>query len=370
MSNNKSSIKKLINAGFSSTSCNFKCQYCYLSESSCKVNSVKAPIFQYSVEHMAKALTQERLKGTCLFNICADGETLIPEEVPQLIKALLENGHYIEVVTNGTITKRFIQISQFDKSLLERLTFKFSFHYLELIRTNTINVFFDNINRMKLAGCSFTVEMVPHDEIVKDIEFIKNLCIEKVGAVCHLTIARDHENSLKLLSKMSLTEYKRTWESFDSDMFNFKVSTFGIKRKEYCYAGDWSIDINLGTGDTKQCYCTRFTQNIFEDINKSITFLPIGKNCSLEHCYNSHALMTLGVIPDYDSITYADVRNRTCNDGNEWLNKTLKSFISQKFVDNNKTYNTLEKSLIETRINLKKIKRYFKRMIENEEDNM
>lgn len=348
-------LKRLINAGFSSTACNFRCQYCYLSH---ECENATMPNFQYSVSHMANALSVKRLGGVCMFNICADGETLIPIQVISIINALLKEGHYIEVVTNGVMTKRFDEIAKFDRELLNRLTFKFSLHYLELIKTNTLNIFFDNIEKMKEAGCSFTVEMVPHDELVDYIEEIKQLCLEKVGAFCHLTIARDHANGLKLLSSMSLEEYNGIWKQFNSDMFTFKMSTFGVKRKEYCYAGDWVLDVNLESGIAKQCYCTRYTQNIFDNINKPIIFLPIGKKCELEHCYNSHALMTLGVIPEYPCISYAQVRNRVCEDGRQWLNMHMKDFMSQKFSDNNKSYNILEKGMKEAQIRLMRAKRY------------
>lgn len=137
------------------------------------------------------------------------------------------------------------EIALYNKELLKRLSINYSFHYLELIRTNKINTFFENVEKMKDSGCSYTIEIVPHDELVPHIEKIKKLCLERVGAYYHLTIARDHANNLKLLSRMTLEEFNRTWEQFDSDMFRFKMTTFGVKRHEYCYAGDWVLDVIL-----------------------------------------------------------------------------------------------------------------------------
>ncbi len=147
-----------------------------------------------------------------------------------------------------------------------------------------------------------------------------------------------------------MREYYEAWKHFNSPMFDFKISTFGVRRTEYCYAGDWVLDVDIETGKATQCYCSRFSQNIFENLEKPIVFLPIGKHCSLSHCYNSHALMTLGVIPEYQSITYAEVRNRKCVDGSEWFSEEVKQFFSGKFSDNNRTYGSFEKSWIDVRI--------------------
>jgi organic radical activating enzyme len=334
---NKAKIKRLINCNIPVSACNLHCEYCYISHIEGRRKN-KMPKFQYDSVHIGRALSNERLGGICLFNLCGDGETLLPPAIPKIIEQLLSQGHFLEVVTNGILTERFEEISQFQSRLLKRLEFKFSFHYLELLRLGKIDDFFSNIERAKNVGCSFTVELVPHDKLMPHIEDIKIICKKKLGAMCHLTVARNDARNQDYLTKLSLEEYKNTWATFKSEMFDFKLSTFGIKRKEYCYAGDWALYLNLETGDATQCYCTRFRQNIFQDLSKPIIFLPIGKNCTLAHCYNSHAFLTLGVIPELKTMTYADIRNRKCDDGTEWLKPEVKEFISGKFVENNEIY--------------------------------
>ena len=49
-------------------------------------------------------------EGFVLINLCAGGETLLGETILPVVKALLEEGHYVMVVTNGTMTKRFDEI--------------------------------------------------------------------------------------------------------------------------------------------------------------------------------------------------------------------------------------------------------------------
>lgn len=335
-------VKKLINCFIPVSACNFHCQYCYVSHWDDRRKN-RMPRFQYNAEYIGKALSVERLGGVCVFNLCGDGETLLPPEVPSIIKELLKVGHYLEVVTNGTLTERFKEIADFYPELLKRLEFKFSFHYLELLRTNTLNTFFDNIQMIKNAGCSFTVELTPHDELIPYIDDIKKVCKEQLGALCQVTVARNDACNMSLLTKLSLEEYKKVWGQFESPMFEFKLSIFGVQREEYCYAGDWVLFVNLETGEASQCYCTRFYQNVFEDLNQPIKFLPIGKHCTIPHCYNGHALLTLGAIPELDTITYADIRNRQCDDGTEWLKPKVKEFFSGKFYEDNMIYKNGEK---------------------------
>ena len=79
---------------------------------------------------------------------------------------LLAEGHYIQIVTNGTITKRFHEISTWESELTLHLFFKFSFHYMELKKRNCLEKFFDNVQLMRNKGCSISLELMPHDELI------------------------------------------------------------------------------------------------------------------------------------------------------------------------------------------------------------
>lgn len=334
-------IKRLINCTMPVSACNFKCSYCYVPKLGARKNLI--PPFEYDLEFIGKAFSKKRLGGTCLFNICAIGETMLPKEIVGIIEILLKQGHYLEVVTNGTLTSKFEEVAKLDPKLLKRLEFKFSFHYLELLKHGLLDTFFNNVDLIKKQGCSFTVELMPHDELVPYIEDIKKVCLERVGALCQLTVGRNENVNMRILSNMSKLAYEKIWSVFDSPMFKFKLSTFNVKRKEYCYAGDWLLNVNLYTGEAQQCYCSEFKQNIYKDINKKIVFVPIGNKCSLPHCFNSHAMLTLGMIPEIKGPTYADIRNRECLDHSEWLQPVFKKFISGRFEDNNKQYSNIEK---------------------------
>lgn len=335
-------IKRFIDCYVPVTTCNLRCKYCYITQNNRWGDSI--PKLDYSVEHIVKALSKDRLGGICHLNMCGGGETLLPKEMVPILKGLLEEGHYIMVVTNGTISKRFDEIIEFPKDLLNRLGFKFSFHYEELIRLNKLDEYFDNIRKIKQAGCSFSVEITPYDDLIDKIDDIKSTCLKNVGELCHVTVGRkDNDVDKPILTDYPIEEYYKIWDQFSSDLFEFKMSTFNKKRNEFCYAGDWSFYLNLYTGDMSQCYCGKFTQNIYKNLHKKIKYLAIGNNCTLPHCYNSHAFLTLGVIPELDTPYYSKMRNRILQNEEEWLNKDMKEVLSNKLYKNNKQYNFIKK---------------------------
>ena len=360
-------IKRYIECYVPVTSCTLRCNYCYITHH--RLFDAKLPTFNYSPEHVRKALARERLGGTCLINLCGGGETLLPPEITGYIRALLEEGHYVMVVTNATVSKRFDEIAQFPPELTKRLFFKFSYHYLELKKKNLLERFFTNIRKVRDAGCSFTLEATPSDEWIPYIDEMKRVAIENVCAVCHITIARDERDPKKLpiLTSLPRKEYEKIWSTFNSPLFDYKLTIFEKKRKEFCYAGDWSFYLNIATGIMTQCYSSFYSQNIFDDLNKPIKFVPIGNNCPMHHCYNGHSFLVLGTIPGLTNKTYTELRNRICNDGCEWLKPEMKHFMSTKLWQSNDEYSTLRKficnSVIKRIIMKNKLKGFIKRLI-------
>jgi MoaA/NifB/PqqE/SkfB family radical SAM enzyme len=335
-------MKRFIDIHVPVTACNLHCHYCYVADTNKRNSSTTS--FLYSAEHIGKALTKKRLGGICHFNMCGLGETLIPKEMTKIVQQILLQGHYIMIVNNGLITRRIDELLNLPKELLMRLGFKFSFHYLELIRTNQLDEFINNFRKVKEAGCSFSIEVTPSDELEPYIEDLKDISLENFGALPHITVPRKESNiSIPLMSKHSVQEFKEIWSQFDSELFNFKLSMWQVKRKEYCYAGVWSGILNIGNGEFVACYASGLIQNIFENIKKPIKFVPVGKHCKMPHCYNAHVFLTLGDIPSINTHTYAQVRNRVCSDGSEWLNIPMKNFLSNRLDDANYEFNNIEK---------------------------
>lgn len=330
-------LKRYVECYVPITTCNLQCHYCYITIANKWKDEIKP--LGHSAEEIASALSKKRLGGTCLINLCGGGETLLCPGIADVIKALLEEGHYLTVVTNGTITKVFRDIAEFPTELLRRLTFKFSYHYLEQHRLNITERFFENIKMMRDAGCSFTLEVTPNDELVPYIEDLKEESVRYLGALCHVTIARnDAQREIPILTQMSEEEFYEKWGQFESPLFDFKKTIFGKHQNKFCYAGDWSVYVHLGTGDMTKCYVGAKIDNIYENLDKPLHFEAMGCRCRTYHCYNGHSFLSLGDIPELETPTYSQLRNRTDAEGNHWLSEEVEAFLSCKLRESNKEY--------------------------------
>lgn len=337
-------IKRLITVFIPLQKCNLKCEYCYISQ----LDAWKAAPEQsnYSAEHIARCFSRERLGGTCLINFTGDGETLLQTDLPEIVEGVLREGHFVEVVTNGIVTKQLRRMLEIDPAILPQLEFKLSFHYKELKDKNLLEQFFDNVQSIRKAGASFTLELMAYDAIEEDIDNIKQICLEKAGACCHATIGRDESTTERtLLTQHSKEEFQDIWRPLESTMMEIKFDLLDVKRREFCYAGCWSLYVNMYTGESQSCYWIPSNQNIFEDPDKPIKFLPVGYACPQPFCINGHAHLTLGMIPELEMPTYNDIRNRQCSDGGEWFSPEGRDFYSTRLYEANEEYTQLQKIL-------------------------
>lgn len=315
--------------------CNLRCHYCYITQN--KLFNSKVQKFSFSPEILARGLSRKRLGGTCLINFCGEGETLLPSEMPECIKAVLSEGHFVMVVTNGTVKKNLSRLAVLPRDYLERLFFKFSFHYLELKEKGLIDSFCSNVRMVRDAGASFSIEITPSDELIPYIDEVKEVCMREFGALCHVTVARDErdKSTIPILTKMSRSDYSRIWSVFRSPLFDFKMSVFGEKRRDFCYAGKWTYFFSLETGLLFQCYGCCALQNIYSQACSKIKQLAVGHFCPLPHCYNAHVFLAIGAVSGREDPSYAMLRNRKCTDGSEWIRPKMKAFLSQKLDKNN-----------------------------------
>lgn len=327
-------MKKILLFKIPMSICDFRCHYCYIAQRPIHFQGVQ-PEFKYTPSEVAKALSQKRLGGPCFMNFCAEGETLLTKNLDQYVKALVEEGHYAEVVTNLTVSKVLDKFLSWDKDLLKRLEFKCSFHYLELKRKGWLDRFAENVHKIWDAGASANIELAPSDELIPYIDEIKEFSMKNFGALPQLTILRDDRTSnIDYLTKMSEEDYNKTWSPFCSTFWEFKKTIFGKKQTGYCYAGAWSAYIDLTTGEASGCYGHVDLGNVFEHPNKPFPHKAVGK-CPLAHCYNGHAMLSMGLIPHLNDVHYGYLRDRVKQDGGTWLQPELRSFFDEKLEDSN-----------------------------------
>lgn len=334
------------------TICNLKCDYCYVIQRNNR--SMKKAELKFSPEHIGKCLTKERLGGMCYFSLCGAGETLSQPEIVDIAYNILKQGHIVNITTNGTLTKVFERFKDLDQTLLNRLHFSFSFHYLELKRLNKLDTFFKNVNFVKSIGCSFIVQINLTDSYLPYLEEIKKLCIDNVGAMPQVAATRKESKGfvkVDLHTSLSKEEYEKIGKEFDSPLFDYTMKNFNVKRKEFCYAGDRSGCLNIATGALKKCYGDPLPQYIFDNPDKPIKFEAVGNNCYSKFCFNSSHFISLGVIDNLDNdITYSGLRDR---ENASWFNETTREVLSKKLIGNNKEYIGLKKLLINFKNRLK-----------------
>ena len=327
------SVKKLIMLQVPTSICNFRCHYCYLAQRAVSFQGLQAEM-KYNPEQVRKALSYKRMGGPCFINVCADGETLLTKDIDLYLKPLVQEGHYLEIVSNMTVTPMIERILSWEPELLSHVEFKCSFHYLELKKHNLLETYANNVKKAWTTGASATIELMPSDELIPYIDEVKAFSLKYFGAYPQLTIGRDDTTiEIKKLTKLSENEYRKTWEGFNSDFWELKQKYFGVKQKQFCYAGCWSITVNLSNGIASRCYYEKIG-NIFDDPDKPIPETPIGQ-CPIAHCYNCHAFLTFGLIPHSTNVGYGDIRNRVRADGTEWLQPELKNFFNTKLWANN-----------------------------------
>ncbi len=275
-----------------------------------------------------------------LVSLCGFGETLIPADMPDIIYNILKQGHFVNVTNNGTMSSRFNEIIKFPPAMLKRLCFSFSLHYIELKRTNNLQTFIDNVKMVKAAGCSILVQLNLADEYISCMDEIKEMCLENFGAYPQVALTRKEEGGFSIYSNYTNDEYIAYGKTFRSPLFDFTCKNFNVKRSEFCYAGDWSFVLDLGTGDLKSCYFSKAFYNIYDKPNEKIKALAVGSNCHNSYCVNSSHFMALGVIPSISCPSYADLRNREEAD---WYTKEMNNFLNTRLYEGNKQYSLFKK---------------------------
>lgn len=328
---NENGYVKYIDVNVGNENCNLRCEYCYIAQR----RGYRDKLFSipYDLDFLRRAFSLKRFGGRCLIGLGSTGETLLSLELIPVIRMLLEEGHYVMIVSNGTVAKAYDEIAAFPDDLRKHLFIKFSFHYLELKRLKLFDVFWSNVEKMKRAGISYTLEITPYDRLIPHIPDIKQMFEERAnGAMPHFTIARDDRTGgIDILSELSVEEYEKTWGQFESKLFEFKMSLYHRKIKNYCTAGEKAFSLDLQSGRINQCVAHGSIGNLYDDICDRVEFDAIGGHCLLPYCFNGHLYLSIGLCEDIDAPTYYELRDREDREGNHWVNGEIKEIFLQRF---------------------------------------
>ena len=217
-------IKRFFDCFVPVSSCNLRCNYCYVAQHPLREEKNR---FLYTAEEIGSALARKRFGGICCFNLCGSGETLYPSATIAIVRSILQEGHFVNIITNGTMTGRLREFLTFPEAWKQHLFIKFSYHYLELRDRHLTEIFFRNFNLLRENGISVSLEITADDNYVPHIPAIQQEALEHAGALPHVSIPRIETKKIPLASKYSLQELENQWSSFQSAMFTFKKKHMG-----------------------------------------------------------------------------------------------------------------------------------------------
>ena len=325
----KEKIERYIQGAVLTNGCNLACDYCYLKLQGHKNKGCQ---FVYSFDVIEKAMSKDRW-GVSLISLTGDGETLLDRNVVELANILLNNGHFLNIVNNGTQTNNLRYfINSVDADKRQKVMFTFSLHYIELKRRGLLDTYFNNIKMVRNAGCSIFIHLVLAEQYLKMLDEIKTACMSYIGALPHVGLVRDESDmqSRKLAVKMNEDDFFEIGHSFNSSFFGIQEYLYKKgKIKDYCYAGQLGILLNFSSGNARQCMCNTKGYNVFEKPNEPIRFEAVGHNCSAPWCF-CDAFQILGMIPQLGLSGYADAFNGNRKD---WATDYMKEALNVKLAD-------------------------------------
>ncbi len=310
--------------------CNLNCSYCYLEQ---KAQGKDAfPKLIHSPKYIRYQLRREKIGGAALVGLCAFGETMLVDQFVDVCDELLREGHYLHIVTNGTCTSKIEELISKAGEYASHILFKLSFHYLELKNRGMLNRFVNSVKLIEKSDSSYTLELMPHDEIIGLIDEIKLFSMQNFQSLPQLTIGRDEHNGCRLLTSLEKNDYHKVWSSFGSLMFDTRMKLY-MMHGVNCNAGRDSFDLDLQTGDVSRCI-------YYEDIDYfygkdfKVNYERVGDSCPMDYCFNCHVYATLGMMPDIEVPTYYDIRDGVKENGAHWIKDEMRTFLDTKLFRN------------------------------------
>lgn len=325
---NMEQIVKMINGVIHTSGCTLSCEYCYLAQANYKNEIGIKKALQYPLDVVRQACSKERLGGTCFIQIIGDGETLLPEDAVDLICAILQEGHYVQVINNGTLTKRIRElVERVEKeNVSDHLLMSFSLHFLELEKRNLLDTYADNVNYVREKGISYRVSLVCGDDYIDAAERIHQFCKTNLGGV-HLESTRARKddktgNAVGVFSKYDKEIYcKKVEKEFPSLNLKQIEEYERLDNHQFCYAGQWYFQVDFTTGTYWQCLRNAGPKyNFFEKLNEKLILEPVGMGCKASFCWCGWA-PKLNLIPG--KCNYVALDERINAPENKFIEKNI-----------------------------------------------
>jgi MoaA/NifB/PqqE/SkfB family radical SAM enzyme len=329
-------LTKAVFSGVPGTVCNLNCSYCYVGE-----NKGQKGTYAYPVEHMLKCFEPERFGGPVYFEGTGGGETLLWSQIVDFTEGMLSYGHVVAYTTNMTIAPVIEKFCDFHKNLRDRLVLGVSLHYLELKRKKLLDTFLANLSMLKSAGISFFIAICISDDYLGHLREIRDLFENEIGLLPQANMMRDYNRGgAKTAVEYSANVNHLVEETCDVRPWKLQKHIFGHRRTEFCHAGEYSISLDLGTGDYTKCWGnsglgknwrkllarkselvrkvplvnnrvtnrifgepSQIMGNLFKDPNEPVRFEPIGK-CPFYDCVCA-AYQCFGLIPELNVETFS-----------------------------------------------------------------
>ncbi len=325
----KEKMKKYIGLHITENNCNFDCEYCYLALNPQRRYADLNRRNPHLPQYVRSCLSYKKLGGSCLIGITGSGETMLADGINDLCIELLKEGHYLHIVTNGTVINKIQDLISRAGEYSRHIIFKLSFHYNELKKHNLLDRFSEVVRLIEESKASYTIELLPYDGIIDFISEIKDYSFKNFGALPQLTIARDEKRGTRLLSDMSFEKYISTWKEFDSEMLELRRQLYMTKGKN-CLAGPLGFFVDLFSGNVKHCVYHEVVGNIYLNDLSEIDLTKVGNTCPLPYCFNCHVYAALGILPVENVLTYGEIRDRVKTDGSHWIKEEMMSYLKVK----------------------------------------
>ncbi len=317
--------------------CNFRCDYCYMKQLAGESVFETAPWqkkMPHAPQYMAYSLRRERMGGICFVSLAAGGETLLVEGVEELVCELLKDGHIVKIATNGVITETLDKILEIPSDLLKNLIICFSVHYLELIKTHTLEIFLSNIEKVRDSAASLYTIIVASDVYYPYVKEIKEKFWDRLGIYPQVDVMRDDSDLLHpvILTQLSQEVYEDTWDSWGSEKFRFR-RTEGLQEVHQCMAGKSYFYVDAFAGGVRYCSAFRNEQedltNIYQNLDKDIAVQPV-KECPAKWCFAGADIFPLRILGDkVNAPAYGDMYQQVDKWGKSYIKPSLLELLNR-----------------------------------------